>query len=219
MVRSIKQSPRRSKNSRPYGRRLLAAGSEKVERVLKPTEETLQWWDTALTLLTVADEASAGMGFPPRPANSPRRLNRRFAELVLEEYRNVIPRKRRRQKANNPSTRPIESPRLPMPTITLCRMVPHEELCVQPKATTPQTGCSLRSLTHHLALLPPSGEVTSYWHMVPGNIALEDAPDGKGTLEHPLNLMLVPFPYEVDGKAFVPAGSTVGPSSLESVAR
>lgn len=72
-------------------------------------------------------------------------------------------------------------------------MIPPTELCVQPKARTPQVGCTLRSLSHHLALLPSLGEVKTSW--------LFGTPAGQSSVE-PLNLLLVPFPYSLDGSSF-----------------
>ncbi len=74
-------------------------------------------------------------------------------------------------------------------------MVPSSEVCVQPKVRTSQVGCTVRSLSHHLALLPAKGEITTRW--------LYAAP-GSSTNEKALNLLVVPFPYRIDGNAFAP---------------
>lgn len=56
-------------------------------------------------------------------------------------------------------------------------------------APPPTVGCTLRSLTHHLALLPSIANVTTHWH-----IADEL---GRESEHHAFNLLLVPFPYSV----------------------
>lgn len=71
--------------------------------------------------------------------------------------------------------------------------------CVQAKARTPSVGCTLRSLTHHLALLPPRGQVRARW------VAPLVSP-GPGAADDGLGLLLVPFPYRVTDDVFQPAG-------------
>ena len=81
---------------------------------------------------------------------------------------------------------------LPFVPYSLGSGVPAVEACVQPKSRTAQVGCTLRSLSHHLALLPPKGEVRTHWW----------SRSSKG--EDELNLLLVPFPYRLEGSAFQP---------------
>lgn len=190
---------------------LTNAGEQEVKRFSKPSQQTLAWWEAALMLLSIADEASGGVGFPPRPGGDQRDKHRVFADYVLEQYKQVLPptsgakRKTPKVRKGMPTA---EKGRLNLPMLSLCLMVPPEELCVQAKATTPHSGCSLRNLTHHLALLPPNGDVASCWMILPRSIQAD--PDDHAILDHPLNLLLVPFPYEVDAKAFFPNGSAVG---------
>jgi hypothetical protein len=86
-------------------------------------------------------------------------------------------------------------------------MVPLSEVCVQPKTRTAQVGCTLRSLTHHLALLPPIGEVETSW------LIGIDAEEHEAADDRPLNLLLVPFPYAVDDDSLV-AGPRCFPPEL-----
>jgi hypothetical protein len=125
-----------------------------------------RWWDSVFKLLAVADEASVGMGFVPsgKPGSST------AANLVLYSYhrKNVLPY---------------------MP-YSLCLWVWPDRACVMPKSRTSQVGCTLRSLSHHLALVPPITQAQTVWTM--------------GFLENegPLNLLLVPFPYRIQGNSF-----------------
>lgn len=132
------------------------------------------WWECALRLMAVADEACTGMGFL-----YPNRLSR-FSLLYLEESLRLM-------RAGVRGPRSLHLPR------SLCCAVPPTEVCVQPKARTAQVGSTLRSLSHNLALLPPSGEVQTLWHLGP--------PGGVRATE-PLNLLLVPYPFKVDGRCF-----------------
>lgn len=75
---------------------------------------------------------------------------------------------------------------------SLCLAVPNLEVCVQPKTITSQVGCTLRSLTHHLALLPPTSQVRAKWLKTTNH----------KPIENPLNLLLIPFPYEINSNSF-----------------
>lgn len=141
---------------------LLTAGDQTVGRYdpdsaedPDPPEKTLKWWQAAIKLLILADEASKGLGFPYRPVEGAEAMKVQpgFPDFVMENYRSL---------AEHETTH-----RLPHPGQTLCWMVPSDELCVQPKATTSQVGCSLGSMTHHLALLPPTGQVKTHWFVNP----------------------------------------------------
>ena len=127
------------------------------------------WWDAAITLMAVADEASRGMGFLPS------RERRPLVDFLIDEMTKM--RKGR------------VSLHLPH---SICLAVPPSEACVQPKTRTADVGCTLRSLSHNLALLPQAGAFATRWFPVPG---------GSPTLkeESPFNLMVVPYPYVLDG--------------------
>ncbi len=89
---------------------------------------------------------------------------------------------------------------------TLCREIHPSKLRVLPKFHTPQTGMTLRSLSHHLALWAGS-DVTPLWFTA----GLPRLPDtGNGDDVHTLNLLLVPWPTSVSPKQFVPAHPACG---------
>jgi hypothetical protein len=70
---------------------------------------------------------------------------------------------------------------------TLCKQVHHSVIRVLPKLHTPQSGITIRSLTHNLALCP-AGDVKATWSeriRPPRN-------------QHCLNLLLVPWPRTVN---------------------
>jgi hypothetical protein len=154
------------------------------------------WQNAAIELMVIADTASRGMGFiskikPFRP----------FAELVVDEHIAYLDKGPDRQ-----------SPELPHIPYSICKMVHPSEVCVQPKTRTPQTGCTLRSFSHHLALLPPALEVATTWSLPQG---LERS--GQQEELRPLNLLLVPFPFHVTASCFVPRGHVYGePGTLEN---
>lgn len=72
--------------------------------------------------------------------------------------------------------------------------------CVLPKVRTSSVGCTLRSLSHHLCLLPGVGSAKAAWTPTYERTKSSDPmPAGR------LNMLLVPFPYTIPGHAFVPA--------------
>lgn len=148
---------------------LIEASSQEVSQL------NATWCDQAMKLMSIADEASAGIGFF-EPAESSIFADY-FFKLHLDYYQ------KRRLLPNQPQV-----------PITLGWMVPPSEVCVQPKARTPQVGCTLRSLSHHLALLPPTGDITTSWMIAVPEHQLTD---------QVLNLLLVPFPYRIDASCFV----------------
>jgi predicted amidohydrolase len=68
---------------------------------------------------------------------------------------------------------------------TLCQAIHTSRVRVLPKMHTPQTGLTIRSFSHNLALCG-SDEMRPQWYSVPSN-----------PTQHRLNLLLVPWPYTV----------------------
>lgn len=131
------------------------------------------WHEHALYLMAISDAASIGLGFSTR--DSPFPLLYRIEHIVRQ--------------------RKMDSYLLPYVPISLCIMVSPDEACVQPKTITPDVGCSLRSLSHNLALLPSRNIVTTSW--------LHGVDDNSPPEEHmPLILLLIPFPFDIPGTAF-----------------
>jgi hypothetical protein len=91
---------------------------------------------------------------------------------------------------------------------TLCKQIDISRVCVLPKLHTPQSGMTLRSLTHHLAI-SDTGEVVPYWF----NCITRDDTQRKqlkASLKqdniHSLNLLLVPWPEVIRPADFRDAG-------------
>jgi hypothetical protein len=81
---------------------------------------------------------------------------------------------------------------------SLCELVHNTSLRVLPKLHTPQTGITLRSLTHHLAMCR-TGTVKVIWHQ---------NPSGPDRLS--INLLLIPAPEAVAPSQFRPATPRIG---------
>ncbi len=143
------------------------------------------WSDAAMKLMAIADEASAGIGFVTVKGKSSA-----LVDYLYQQHRDLVLKRR-------PPTPGVDLPYLPF---SLCWLVPPSEACVQPKARTAQVGCTLRSLSHHLALLPPAAEITTSWMFGAPSVFSEEA----------LNLLLVPFPFRIDGGCFVGSSQSFG---------
>jgi hypothetical protein len=129
--------------------------------------------------MAIADEASVGIGFAP--SNDKNIAG--FPTLVLNELIQLASFGRSRL--------------LPYIPSSLCRMIPDYLLCVQPKTNVPLVGCTLRSLSHHLALLPPMGVVATSW------LFMHPAEEQDSSL----NLLLIPYPFVIDANDFEPSSS------------
>jgi hypothetical protein len=171
-------SARRQLPSPPAGvtrlwRRLKEFRDEQVFEALEEDADAPNWWIICLELMIVADEASLDIGFD---------ISHPFSIPVQSGYAvsDTISGFRRVQRA-------------PFSLSTAAE----DLLCVQPKSRTPSVGCTLRSLSHHLALLPPRGQVRARW--VQSLFPREKSKD-----DERLGLLLLPFPYRIDDKAFRP---------------
>ncbi|MDD9940162.1 MAG: hypothetical protein OXU20_03770 [Myxococcales bacterium] len=74
---------------------------------------------------------------------------------------------------------------------SLCIEISVEKLAVLPKKHTPQCGLTIRSMSHHLALRPANG-LHAQW------IPPYEMPKPAGPLEEVMNLLLLPWPTEID---------------------
>ena len=78
---------------------------------------------------------------------------------------------------------------------TLCRKISPNKLTVLPKLHTPQSGITIRSLSHHIALCTRP-EVKTHWHWV-------DYPQ-LGEDRHGLNVLVLPWPLVTKVSDFSP---------------
>lgn len=154
-------------------RQIATCWRRMIDKHHAPVESIEEDWDLCCNLLaltSIADEACAGAGFRRTPARSEGDDFRRLTALLL----------------NRSSDRGAA---------TLCREVHPSKLQVLPKLHTPQSGLTVRSLSHHLALCP-GGAVEARWVNVPPYRP-------KGSV-FGLNLLVVPWPKRVVPKDFQP---------------
>ena len=159
---------------------ILTSQDLEVERWMAVPENLS---DAIMALLVIADEAGEGIGWVYDKSF-------RFADFVHQQNKRLLAQ---------------EAVDLQLPE-SLCLLVPCSEACVQPKTLSPLAGATIRSFSHHLALLPPSGRVATSW--LYGPVAYQKRADGITLVRPPeeaFNLLLVPFPYRIRGTAFQPA--------------
>ena len=159
--------------------------AHKRDFVSAPVGDGLRWKRAALELLAFSDEACTRIGFfpPASPRSQPAEV---AADAIVA--------------AQDGSDRDLHMP------ASLCYAVPPDVACVLPKALTPEVGCTLRSLSLNLALLPSTATVGAEWYISTKRPAL----DPSAPKDEPFNLLLVPFPYEVMGSDFRPDGPSPG---------
>lgn len=162
-------------------------GSRPVFTALRAADPIPHWWPIAHELLMIADEACVGVGF--------RHYAWRTGELG--EPGQGLPWFEQHVYLSL-------GPKIYMRGLKSLSSASYDVVCVLPKARTTPVGCTLRSLSHHLALLPPQGIARGRWRAPqPGTVPPDDVE---------LNLLLVPFPFAIDDRAFVPAMSRSHPT-------
>ncbi len=87
--------------------------------------------------------------------------------------------------------------------LSFCLKIPNDKIAVLGKQHTPQRGCTIRSLTHHLSYYVPS-EIRAYW--------AEPWPASGDEKLEVLNFLLLPWPTEVraDDFSLTPASKREG---------
>jgi hypothetical protein len=156
--------------------------------------DTELWWRAATRLHIIADEAGKGMGFSLRPGSrtevdlgfKPPKFDpqhcqagldcRTIWEHFLDAHGSELARRHPHKLQRSPRT--------------LTRMFEEDLGSVLPKAHTPPNGCTIRSLSHNFALLPPKGRVRARW-------GRQSTPQDERTT---YNILLVPYPYQIQAR-------------------
>lgn len=165
--------------------------------------ELPDWWKHAWRLLAIADEAAAGTGFIFDVSQIEDFVADKDAELFWFEAEVLIEHAVRVTRTvgtalDHDAGGTNTAQQSPVPDIQTFSAASTAVLSVLPKVRTPMVGCTLRSLSHHLALLPPSGIVKAGW--TPNYRQKVDAP---GSMPHRvMNLLLVPLPYSMGARSF-----------------
>jgi hypothetical protein len=127
---------------------------------LGEVQKTHSVYDALLQLCSAADQASAGAGIPNKNEKDDDFQREILKILALQNAQGT-------------------------PSSTLSKAVHSSKLCVLPKLHSPQSGMTIRSVSHHLAVCR-SGDVETRWVPVP-----QARPEA-----HCLNLLLIPWPKD-----------------------
>lgn len=148
---------------------------------LEDVSEAPAWWRPALRLLIIADEACAGLGFALDEGGW---FDKFLLDVLLEDV---------------DVTKPVgddeRHSRYAHRIDTLSVMVDPYVARVLPKSRTPQLGCTMRTLSQHLALMPRRGAIDLQWTLPPAGMR----EDGEA-----LNILAVPYPFEIPAASFRP---------------
>jgi hypothetical protein len=168
-----------------------------------------RWWKHAWRLFAIADEAAAGTGFILDVNQLVGFLEGEDTEMLWFEaevlFEHVIRLDQivgqslgKDSAEESQKAEPESLAKSPIPDIQTFSAASTAVLSVMPKVRTPMVGCTLRSLSHHLALLPPTGIVRAGW--IPNYRQTVDEP---GSMPHRImNLLLVPLPYSLGARSF-----------------
>ena len=144
-----------------------------------------RWWFIALQLFIIADEAAESFGtLPIHKLTDKDETSFALAQPIIN-FKNDFQKSMKDWAAAPDQTRST----IAIPPLTTLSVARQDIVAVVPKARTTPVGCTLRSLSHHLALLPARGVARANW--VPHIFAQGPAP------EMEFNLLLVPYPFSI----------------------
>ncbi|TCF96620.1 hypothetical protein BZM26_36575 [Paraburkholderia strydomiana] len=140
--------------------------------------------DLLIRLFAIADEACKGMGwsFVLDSTSSNDEDEIKIADLVRASFLR-----------DSTSEVGLSLPYVPL---SLCSLVPMDVAIVFPKSMTAAVGCTVRSLSHHLALLPGSTQIEPSWRMADRN----STPDTKKP--ELMRLLVIPYPFNIPDESF-----------------
>ncbi len=176
--------------------------------------ESPEWAKAAIRLMIIMDHACLGVGFYPRPMNGQTiALNWVSGKIIglLTGINQAQGGSGDSKDADLDYATTLTSDFFtPVGAETDPLSVFDSHLCaVLPKTRTSTVGCTIRSMTHHLALLPSSNEVEARWRFPacrpPAAYSHDDPSKNRG-----LNILVIPFPYRINSPDFCPKSQKDG---------
>ena len=156
-------------------RELVAESGQRVFAAPGYTVNARKWWRPAIALFCIADEAALDIGFHATGKSA----QARYIESPIRA---------RQKRATQTAGKLAPS--------TLSR-ADQDLLCVLPKSRTPKVGCTIRSMSHNLALLPGRGQARAHWSLTPDSASPVDRGDPA-----PFNVVVLPMPFRIRANAF-----------------
>jgi hypothetical protein len=167
------------------------------DRITDGREDSVPaWWKHAWRLFAIADETAKGTGFQFDFSQGRKAAEGKKSDICWFEL-DVMVEHLMQAVSDTPDT--DSSPAYgELADITSLSIAREAVACVLPKVRTPAVGCTLRSLSHHLALLPAAGVARGRW--TPNYI--KQKPKAGSMPEGVMNLLLVPLPYSLRANSF-----------------
>jgi hypothetical protein len=147
-----------------------------------------KWCGAAIRLHILADEACKGIGLSGRGFGDYNQGKDGDGSTMVGPLRAGLSCKTMwdhysHNRLSNPDSAPLTPPR------TLARCFNDDLGSLLPKARTPNSGCTIRSLSHNVCILPPRARVRARWHRQPERAE-----------SNTFNVLLVPYPYRIKSK-------------------
>lgn len=180
----------------------VASATTPVFRSVKSQSPPPIWWKPAALLAIAADEAARGIGFEVAPSGGEPGQVSDWADRQPSPSLLIGHRLARTFRTVGDDTARNDEGVLYY-GVTSISTASEDMVSVLPKARTAAVGCTLRSLSHHLALLPPRGVARASWTPY---LYGRSPPD-----ERQMNLLLIPFPFSMPAHAFRPSARFSGP--------
>lgn len=178
---------------------ILRAWNEPVFQTLPEDSDPPEWWFAAYCLFVIFDEAATECGFRFHDVDNLRDAVMAgeigFWELLSQALLNDDP-----NDDPNGGGAVLPHGRGGRYVVSLSRVNPNM-ICVLPKSRTAPLGCTLRSLSLNLALLPRQGSIRTGWMWAQGR-----RPD-LITEQRPFNVLVVPYPYKLEPRHFKPVST------------
>ena len=156
------------------------------------------WWKHAWRLFAVADSAAKGTVFMFDVDEMRRAISGTKSKVRWFEFQVMMEHIQRSLAATLASEGDAAGDVSEFADLTTLSIARRDIVSVLPKVRTSSVGCTLRSLSHHLALLPGAGVARGRWtpHYTKQSEPSDDTPSGT------MNLVLIPLPYSLTAASF-----------------
>ncbi|URD38191.1 hypothetical protein M6G65_06945 [Methylobacterium tardum] len=184
----------------PFWDILYACEAEKLVLTPSARAPSPRWWSACHAMLVIADEASGDFGYDYRATQSTVGEADKWANWLAGYALADVTERRPIPSADHPGNQDHYSRHVSLDS--LCTDVDRHVARVFPKGRTTEIGCTLRTFSHNLTLLPPHGRANAYWHQSVDATEV-DNPDA-------LTILVIPFPYVIPERSFHGCETDVG---------
>lgn len=184
---------------------ILRAWNEPVFQTLPETSEPPEWWYAAYCLFVLFDEAAGESGFRFHDVDSLREAMMAgeigFWELLSQAL--LVSNSDDDDDPNGGGSGGAALPANGGRYVVSLSLANPDMVCVLPKSRTAPLGCTLRSLSLNLALVPRRGSIRTGWMWAQGR-----RPDLIAQ-QRPFNVLVVPYPFKLEPRHFKPVSTPI----------